>query len=137
MTQNEIRAFFPGLYPLFGGVQYAVPTLAWLRGPFWNFFRGRLWDENLQAWRVGWECRDFARAYACAAQECNALASAAPGDALVVGEFWFRPHGNPVGSDHAICPAITDQGLVFIEPQTGDIRPVTPTEILTCAFLRF
>lgn len=139
MTRAEIQAFFPRSLVQFGGANYAVPTVAWLTGPFWQYFKAKLWSDDVDTWSVKWECRDFARAYACFAQLANARSSGTPDgdDALAVGEFWFHPDTNPPGEDHAICACITDQGLTFIEPQTGAVRPMSATEIASCTFARF
>lgn len=138
MTRSEIAAFFPlGTRINYGGTAYAVPTLAWLTGPFWGFFKSRLWSDALDAWEVRWECRDFARAYACYAQECNALSPGQPPaeDALAVGEFWYHPTGS--AQDHAINACITDRGLVFVDPQNGLTVNPTTNELNSCAFCRF
>jgi hypothetical protein len=139
MTRAEIQAFFLAKPVWFGGLNYAVPELSWLQGKFWDFFKARLWSENLDKWLVRWECRDFARGFACAAQECNATTAGGPGDcdALAVGEFWFIPDNSPPGQGHAICACITENGLQFIEPQTGAVRPVSETEFASCYFVRF
>lgn len=143
MTRQEIQAFFPPSYSMhFGGLVYAVPTLAWLTGPAYAAFKAKYFQDDILAWTVKWECRDFARAFACFCQELNALTSGTPenADALAVGEFWFIPDGAPPGAGHAICPAITDQGLVFLDPQIiepGKVRPTSPNEILRGSFLRW
>lgn len=140
MTSSDLRALFVSGTPIFvGGTNYAKPTVAWLTGDFWQYFKAQLWDENLDKWTVTWECRDFARAFACLAQVCNAKTPGIPAgvDALAVGEFWFHPDGNPPFQDHAICPCVTDEGLIFIDPQTGLLRPVSSNELLTCVFCRF
>lgn len=141
MTQGEIQAFFPGPQAInFGGALYAVPALDWLLGPFWEFFRARYWATNSDKWKFRWECRDFARAYACAAQECwgaSNPAGAEDSDALAVGEIWFIPDAGHPEIGHAVCAAITEAGLVFIEPQTGRPYPMTPGQLASRYFLRF
>lgn len=144
MTRQEIAAFFPAAgvlgNPHFGGMNYAVPTLAWLQGPFWDFFKGRYWATNSDRWKFRWECRDFARAYACAAQECWANTNPqleSGSDALSVGEIWFTPDALKPLDGHAICPAITDQGLVFIEPQNNTLWLATSEQVASRYFLRF
>lgn len=140
MTREELQAFFPFDAPLphFGASSYAVPTLAWLQGDLWKFFKARLWSENLDTWKVRWECRDFARAYACSALECWAdTPGANPDDGLAVGEVWFIPDPTQPSSGHAICPVITENGLQFIEPQTGQLYPMTAAQLSTRYFLRF
>jgi hypothetical protein len=55
MTRYEINAFFPGFLPIyFGGLNYAVPMLTWLQGPFWEFFRARYGTSDLNIWRFRW-----------------------------------------------------------------------------------
>lgn len=144
MTRPEIFAFFPPAgvlgQPKFGGNNYAVPTLEWLRGPFWEFFKARYWSTNSDKWKFRWECRDFARAYACAAQECwgNMNLELAPdSDALAVGEIWFVPEALDASKGHAICPAITDVGLVFIDPQNNSLWQITEAQLASRYFLRF
>lgn len=142
MTRAELTAFFPGFgTPThFGASNYAVPTLAWLQGPFWEFFKKRYWSTNSDKWKFRWQCRDFARAYACAAQECwgeSNPAGAENSDALAVGEIWFLPDPFNPANGHAVCPAITDMGRVFIEPQTGVLSPLTEQQIATRYFLRW
>lgn len=137
MTRAELQAFFPtGLY--MGATNYAVPTLTWLQGPCYEAFKKRYWDDNLTVWTVRWECRDFARAFACFATECWALtAGNDPSDALSVGEIWFlRTPGDP-SSGHAVCPIITDNGLQFLEPQTGLICDMSPEQLSSRFFVRF
>lgn len=139
MTRAEIAAFFQwGAQPYFGASTYAVPTLAWLQGPCWQGFRARLWGENLDRWQVRWQCRDFARAYATFALECWATTQTVSGDdGLAVGEMWFTPDAAQPLDGHAICPVITDQGLQYIEPQTGALWPITPAQFSSRYFLRF
>ena len=140
MTREEIKAFFiPGTPLFFGGKSYAVPTLAWLLGDFYRDFHAALWHEDVSAWSPRFECRDFARSYACLAQIANAHASNTPDgdDAIAVGEIWFHPDANPPTQDHAVNAAITDEGLVFIDPQTGLVVTLKPSELLTVKFARF
>ena len=133
-----------------GGANYARPTLAWLQGDFYDAFKADLWDENLDTWAKRWECRDFARLYACEAQKANAKTTAVPPDedALAVGEFWFIPDakrygtapgqltGDP-GEGHAIAICITDKGLAFVDPQNNIVWPMTTAELISCWFVRF
>ena len=45
---------------------------------------------------------------------------------LAVGEFWYRPRNGPTG--HAIVVALTPEGRVFLEPQTGQFVILTENE---------
>ncbi|HEY1791566.1 MAG TPA: hypothetical protein VGG34_01495 [Opitutaceae bacterium] len=127
----------------FGGLIYAKPEWAWIVGPFRELVRARLWSDGLDTWLVKWECRDFARAFACYAQECNALTPGAPkgSDALAVGEFWFIPDASrglaPAGTGHAINICITEKGVQFIDPQNFTEWIPSLDELASCLFLRF
>ena len=143
MTRAEIQAFFSS-FPVqgtdihFGASNYAVPTLDWLQGACYSAFKARLWSENDDAWKVRFQCRDFARAFASFCVECWGTSTAASDcDGLAVGEIWFIPDQSQPAAGHAICPAITDKGLVFIEPQTGAVYPMTQAQIDSRYFLRF
>jgi len=148
MTRAEIQSFFPPVLspltgvdtspPHFGAASYAVPSLAWLQGEFWKFFKYRLWSENLDRWAVRFECRDFARAYASAALECWALTiGGTTDDGLAVGEMWYVPSVEKPGVAHALSPVFTENGLQFIEPQTGQACTLTPDQLSSRYFLRF
>lgn len=141
MTRDEIAAWFPANWTCltnFGALTYAVPTLAWIQGPCYAAFRNRYWAENLSRWTVRWECRDFARAFACFAQECWATTQAASlEDGVAVGEIWFRPDPNDLTKGHAICPIFTENGLQYLEPQTGKLWPMSPEQLASRYFLRF
>jgi hypothetical protein len=141
VTRAELNAFFPftwGAPVNMGAASYAVPTLAWLRGPFYDAFRQRYWDENLQKWKKRWECRDFASAYRIMAIECWATSEqvVSEDDGLAVGEIWFRPSPeNPLG--HAINPVFTENGLQYIDPQTNQLWDLTPAQFASRYYLRF
>ena len=141
MTQTEILAFFPpnGEQFKFGAGEYAVPTLNWLTTTYWDFFKGRLWNDNLGTWATRWECRDFASLYRILAVECWALTrdQSVTSDGLAVGEMWFIPNPAVPGAGHAQNPVITDQGLVIIEPQTGLPCPATLVRLQSRYMLRF
>lgn len=142
MTRAEVIAFIPPKWnvpTLLGAASYAVPTLEWVRGPFWDYFHGTMWDANLQKWKVRWQCRDFARAYATLAQRCWAeTVGGTEDDGLAIGEFWFLPaNRTDPNVGHAINPVITGSGMKFIEPQNNSIWAVTPTEFESRYFCRF
>jgi hypothetical protein len=128
--------------PDFGGMIYAVPTRAWLSGPFYDYLKKVLWNFGTDTWAVKWECRDFSRAYATFAQVCNALTAGTPdkADALAVGEVWFLPdasRGMAPGSGHAINAAITEGGLIFLDPQNDQEWAMTPDEKASIYFFRW
>lgn len=140
MTRDEIQAFFPLPGPPinFGAMDFEVAALGWFQSKAWPAFRVRLWNENLDKWIVRWECRDFARAFACFCLECWATTNGvnSTSDGLAIGEIWFIPDAT-VNAGHAICPVFTETGLQFIEPQTGLVYPMTAQQMASRYFLRF
>jgi hypothetical protein len=61
---------------------------------------------------------------------------------LAVGEFWFIPDAsvkaNPLNpSGHAINACLTDQGLVYIDPQNNQPWLISENEFLRRYFVRF
>lgn len=142
MTRAELTEFFIGktpILPALGASAYEVPTLAWVRGEFYDAFRKWLYSLGEDTWTVNWECRDFARAYACYMQLCWARSNPRPGsaDGCAAGEIWFIPDATDPTKGHAICPVVTDQGLVFIDPQNNELWPMTAAQLGSAFFLRF
>lgn len=140
MTRDEIQLPFLGDCPVnFGAMSFAVPTLAWLRGPFYDAFRARYWAENLDKWKRRWECRDFASAYRLTALECWAEMPDTPetDDGLAIGEIWFRPDPAQPLAGHAICPIVTEHGLQFIDPQNNQLWTMTDAQFASRYFVRF
>ena len=138
MTRDELAAFLPDTprcVTHLGAASYAVPTADWIVMHCWPAFHARYWSEDLDKWVLRWECRDFARAFACFAQECWALTvGGTEDDGIAVGEIWYPP---TPATGHAINPCITDQGLIFIEPQTGQQCYPTSEQVASRYFLRW
>jgi hypothetical protein len=143
MTRAELLAFCPSTLACvthLGAGSYAVPTLKWLQGPFYDVFRKRLWDENLHKWKKRFACRDFAALYRATAIECWGASDGvvSEDDGLSVGEIWFDPTpADPFDPNHGIVPAITDRGLLFIEPQNNTLWPMSDEQFASRFFLRF
>jgi hypothetical protein len=110
---------------------YAKPTTAWLRDHFWPWFQKMRWNLGLNHWTRKNDCDSFSRAYAQAAQDCHALTVGETEEGLAVGQFYYIGTTHVQGP-HAICVAFTDDGKIYIEPQTGQRLALTPTEELSC-----
>lgn len=110
---------------------YACPTLQWLTGDFWTWFKSKRWELGLTTWKRNNDCDNFARAYAQYAADCHALTTDAA-EGLAVGEFYYT---RADGAKHAIIVALTDVGVVYIEPQLGTQLMLTPQEIASCFFV--
>lgn len=142
MTRDEILAFVPHLPDCrtnFGALNYAVPTLKWVQGPFYDFFIKRRWNATLGTWQRRYECRDFVRAYCADMVECWALDNhLSDDDSIAVGEIWFSPTPQLPGSaGHAVASLITDQGLVFLDPQNNKLWPMSPAQFASRFFSRW
>lgn len=115
---------------------YATPTLHWLQGLFWEWFRAARWSHNLDRWTRKNDCDNFARAYAQAAQDCHAGSHGSDAEALAVGEYFYQKAG---AGGHAIVAAFVGDPaeLVFIEPQSNQLLDLTPAERASAFFVRF
>lgn len=141
VTRDEINAFFPfngRCVPQLGAMAFHVPTLRFIQGEGYAFFLRRYWAEGLGRWTVRWQCRDFASAFRLAMVECWALTNTvSPDDGLAIGEIWFNPDPAKPLEGHAICPVFTENGLQFLEPQTGQLCPLAPAQFESRYSLRF
>lgn len=137
MTAAEIRSqFSPWVPMIMADADYAKPTTAWLRDAFWPWFQKQRFALGLHKWTRKNDCDGFARAYAQYASDCHALTSGEGREGLAVGEFFYVGTSHVQGP-HAIIVAFTDDGKIYIEPQTGERLSLTPTEELSCFHVRF
>lgn len=102
-------------------------------------FRSVLFDvSRLSKWDARYDCNHFAALYIAVAQAKFAAAawhSNTPAQTLALAEVWYRPDRSTTG--HAIVAAVTDRGLVYIEPQTGHTIVLSNTEDLSRYFTRW
>lgn len=89
---------------------------------YYDWFRTKLFDLGVTRWDQKQDCDDFANLYADFLSLRFYLAQWEPGtlpdaEGVAVARYWYRPNAGP--AVHAINAVATDQGLVFIEPQTG------------------
>lgn len=88
---------------------------------FYQNFRDVLNKQGLVKWDSRYDCNHFASLYISLAQASYTVAawhSETKAQTMALAEVWYLPNGPP-GGGHAIVAAVTDRGLVFIEPQTG------------------
>jgi hypothetical protein len=137
LTAAEIRSKFPAWVPvILSDSDYGKPTVAWLREKFWPWFQRQRFDLGLLKWDRRNDCDNFARSYAQSAADCHALTVGENAEGLAVGEFYYIGTSHVKGA-HAIVVAFTEEGKIYIEPQTGQRLALTPTEELSCFFVRF
>ena len=145
MTQGDLLQSFRnvGIYVTsqLGGANYAVPTLAWLKGPCYDAFKAKYFADGIAAWSPRFNCRLFALSFVVFANECNALTNGGPAneDTLTLGMFEFIPDPSRFGGDaplagtysgegHAIWIALTEQGVKLVDPQSNYDWVLTETE---------
>lgn len=118
---------------------YAVVNSRWLPG-FYSRFRQDLFDKGVTGWDERFDCNKFAAAYCALAQSeyyRDRWRTKEAGSALAVGEVWYVPDRPRGFSAHAVALVITEQGAVFIEPQTGKELRLSRTELSSIFFRRF
>lgn len=120
----EVQQAMP--FAICGDTGYAEVNSAWLKG-YYDAFRSEIFRQGVTKWDERFDCNHFATYYAALAQTKFYLAnfqSRTPAQSLAVGTFWYRSaRGN-----HAIVMALTERGLLFIEPQTGAELQLAPAE---------
>jgi len=135
MNQADLRSLFPSTaYFYAADDSYAKPALAWLLGPFWAWFWNDRTNKGLLAWDRRNDCDNFARSYTQGCEDCHAITAGNTDEGLAVGQFYYH---RDIGGAHAIVAAVTDAGLVFIEPQTGLRLALSPKEISTAFLVLF
>lgn len=127
VSNAQLRTALAGLpAPILPDVGYAVADSTALAA-YYEEFRADLHRKDVVKWEGRFDCNKFATAYAAGAQMRfyrERFHSWQAGQAVAVGEAWYVP-GWARGQAHAVNVALTERGLVWIEPQTG--RQFTPT----------
>ena len=124
-----------GGYTITGDSSYAVVSSSALRA-FYDDFRSEIFRNGVTKWEPRFDCNHFAAYYVALAQTRYYLANFHSGTApqsLAVGVFWYRPNVGPNG--HAIVMALTERGVIYLEPQDGRELQLTAAEKQT-AYLR-
>ena len=111
---------------------YARPTTSYLMGQFYDFYQAWMADHDLYKWRDKWDCDNFSSTYYVFAQICHTK-SARPEEGISVGELFYYP----AGGGHAINLAVTEKGLIVIEPQTGRELELADVEKESAVMIRF
>lgn len=136
LSRSELTLLLPPFgYKLLVDESYAKATTGWYLQTFYPWFRRGRADLGLTGWTRKHDCDNFARAYCQAAQDCHSLSQENSAEALAVGEFFY--YQEKTHSNHAIVCAVTEKGLIHIEPQTGELLFLTASELLSCSYVRF
>lgn len=123
---------------LLADASYAEVNSAWLASHY-EAFRSDLFNKGVVKWDARFDCNRFALLYRAFAQTTFFLATfhdTIQAQALAIGEVWYRPAWGG-GGVHAINVAITDIGVMYIEPQTGNVLNLSPTELASILHRQF
>lgn len=126
---------FTGAKIIISDIDYALPKASWLTGKFYEFYKGWRYDHNLNEWANRNDCDNFASLFYTFSQICHAKGNRSE-QGIAVGEMFYFIGGDK-NRGHAINIAITDVGVIAIEPQTGEIVKLTKAEKESSWFVRF
>jgi hypothetical protein len=106
---------------------YVYPTKDWCK-KFFVALRGQLFGQ-VGGYQVNsFDCDDYALTAMSMARLVHAQ-NKKVNASLAVGYFEYFSEDPSVNGHHAINIAFTESGVVFLEPQTGDILKLTNNEI--------
>ena len=128
LSEYDIRYLLGqhGSYPatvLAADAAYQEMTKSWLLNDFKKWFNEVKHAIGFVYTPEASDCDDFAVLYSALARLCHAKTRPG-GGALAIGPIWYQSNAGP----HAIVVAFTDEGIVFVEPQTGDSLELTDLE---------
>lgn len=84
------------------------------------------------------DCDDYSRTFSLFASICNNLDGPAGYQGIAVGELWYMKEEIVGKTSHAINVIVTsEQEVIFIEPQTGNILHLSDAEIQSVKMIRF
>ena len=108
--------------------KYAMATReSWEKDILPRFKRWMI-HNNLWDWNPKHDCDDKADALKLFAQRCfREWGGEVEAEGFAVWRVWYRIDGDP-SKGHAINRALTDEGFIYIEPQTAKIVQFTQEE---------
>lgn len=121
-----IKITFPNVDLKMSDVDYALPKASWLTGTFYDFYRAWRFDHNLNEWSTKNDCDNFASLFFAFAQICHAKGDRVE-EGIAVGQMFYGLNGDRTKS-HSINVAVTDKGVIAIEPQTGKLVQLSKAE---------
>jgi hypothetical protein len=91
---------------------------------YYDWFKSKLFDLGVTKWDVRQDCDDFANLYAdflhlrfyLGQWDSGSLPTA---QGAAVARVFYRPMGSM--QNHAVNAVATERGLLYVEPQTGQI----------------
>ncbi len=114
---------------LYRDATYALPSLAYLRAVMLPAFEVYQRKEDVWGgWAVRYDCDNYANELVTFAARCFAhTKDDTIADGFAVYRVFYCIDGDTT-KRHAIAAALTDKGIVYIEPQTARIVELTDDE---------
>jgi hypothetical protein len=125
LAAAQVQQILPGFA---GDTAYATVRSEGLPVLYQNF-RDVLNKQGLVHWDSRYDCNHFAALFVALSQAKYTVAAwhgNTKAQTLALAEVWYRPGAGAGG--HAIVAAVTERGLLFLEPQTGKEIPLTAAE---------
>lgn len=102
-------------------VVYEIVDHDYLLKTYHDIFWARLFSEDITKWDERANCAVFTEEYVAGLQRAyyrDHFQSAAPARRLAVGELWYFPNPNDMSIAHSIVIAVTNRGVIYLEPQS-------------------
>lgn len=112
----------------FGDAVYAEVNSEWLKN-FYQTYRAELSRMGVVKWSNRYDCRRFAGFFTELAQSQffnEAFHSGTPAHTLALGPVWYLRADGKGG--HAIIAALTERGIIYLDPQNGQEVQLTKSE---------
>lgn len=106
---------------------YAVATLAWYKATLYPYMVSQLNASGIFQWKEKFDCDNWSASFCYWARVCHAC-SKMPGsvaEGMGCGQVSYLKNGT---DGHSIVAVYTEQGLIFIEPQTGAVLILSAEE---------
>lgn len=102
-------------------ITYEVADYDYLVKTYHDIFWARLFSEDITKWDARANCAIFTEEYVGGLQRAyyrDHFQSSTPAWRLAVGEFWYLPNPADPSMAHSVVIAITNKGVVYLEPQS-------------------
>jgi hypothetical protein len=121
---------------------YETVDYDWLTTRYRDIFWSRMFAEDITKWDPRANCSIFTEEYVGGLQRAyyrDHFHSNSKATRLAIGEFWYLPNPNDPSTAHSVVIALTNKGVIYLEPQsrTGSPQTLTLTDAqISSRFLR-
>lgn len=123
VTQSEMITQL-GHYPFtdkYSSLVYEVVDYDWLIKSYHDIFWNRMFAEGITKWDPRANCAVFTEEYVGGLQRAyyrDHFQSSGTALRMAVGEMWYIPDAARPDLGHAVVVAMTNRGIVYLEPQS-------------------